>query len=155
MTRGMEIMIKALKERITALAHSVNGVAALEFALLAPILIVVMYGVYDYGQAMLKKTELRSATRAGAQFTLTGSTDSTAITSVVNAATNLTLSSVTVICNCADTTTGSVTATDVCSALTCTSPDAKLANVSASYSYDFLFGAKTLNLSANTTVRIE
>lgn len=47
-----------------------RGTAALEFGLLAPVLIVVLAGVVDLGNAMLTRIRLESAIAAGATYAL-------------------------------------------------------------------------------------
>jgi Flp pilus assembly protein TadG len=87
-----------------------SGVSTLEFGLLVPILIMFIVGGADYGLAMFKQLEMRSAARAGAQHAiLSRSHDSTNIQSIVENATNLTSTDITVtstaFCQCVDGST--------------------------------------------------
>ncbi len=50
--------------------RSVSGVASLELALLLPVLVLLVVGVFDYGLVIHQKTQLAHAARAGAQYAL-------------------------------------------------------------------------------------
>jgi Flp pilus assembly protein TadG len=87
-----------------------SGVAAIEFALVVPMLMVLTMGLIDFSMYIGTRIELEQALRAGGQFALQDHTDTTTITSAVQGATNLSSVSVTVgglACEC----TGGVTAT--------------------------------------------
>jgi Flp pilus assembly protein TadG len=45
-----------------------KGIAAIEFALMTPILVVLVLGAADYGTLMNTSASLRGATRAGAEY---------------------------------------------------------------------------------------
>lgn len=47
-----------------------NGVAGIEFALLSPILVALVFGIIDLGSATYVKREAQAAAQAGAQFAL-------------------------------------------------------------------------------------
>lgn len=92
-----------------------KGTSAIEFGLLAPILLIMLLGLIDFGFAWIKKMELSSAARAGAQYALLEGYDSTTVQSVVTNATNLTditFDTLTTYCQCEDGT--SVTCGDTC-----------------------------------------
>lgn len=48
-----------------------RGVSAIEFALVTPVVILIMMGVADYGNALQQMVRLQAAARAGAQVALT------------------------------------------------------------------------------------
>lgn len=54
----------------TALLKDSRGVALLEFALILPLLIVLVAGVYDIGRACAAEIDLYQAVRAGGQIAL-------------------------------------------------------------------------------------
>ena len=84
------------KDITARLASSRRGAAAVEFALLAPVIAVVVVSVADYGIAVYDKMELVSAARAVAQLAIVNKTNSTtterdAIDATVVASTNLSI----------------------------------------------------------------
>lgn len=98
-----------IKEFGAKLSRSVRGNVTVEFALISPILLIVILGLVDFGLAMSNKMELVSAARSGAQLALADSSDTSAIKSAVVAATDneITTSDVTTteFCECSDGTT--------------------------------------------------
>src|SRR3954451_24792019 len=89
------------------------GISALEFVVIAPLMLTMVLGVYDVGNAIQQSIELRQAVRAGGQYALAfpdaldiPSKISAAITDVP--ANTPTVSGVT--CSCVDKTTGAPTA---------------------------------------------
>ena len=50
--------------------RSVSGVASLELALLLPLLVLLVVGVFDFAMVIHQKTQLAHAARAGAQYAL-------------------------------------------------------------------------------------
>ena len=50
--------------------RSMSGVASLELALLLPLLVLLVVGVFDFGLVIHQKTQLAHAARAGAQYAL-------------------------------------------------------------------------------------
>lgn len=57
-----------------------RAVSALEFALVTPVVLLIMMGIADYGNALQQSLRLETAARAGAQVALTqpGDTRTTA-----------------------------------------------------------------------------
>lgn len=68
-----------LRETILAIWRDRDGVAALEFALMAPILLVMIMGIYDVGRAMSDTMRLETAARAGVEYALRAPSDSAGI----------------------------------------------------------------------------
>ena len=58
-----------------ALRKSEQGTIAIEFVLLAPILLVLVFGIVEFGRAYNAKVELTSAVREGARALALGSDD--------------------------------------------------------------------------------
>jgi Flp pilus assembly protein TadG len=83
--------------RFTADRH---GVAALELALLAPTLLLLLMGIFDFGKMTYTVMKLHAAAQAGAQYVYANPTSctTTAVASAVTNATTLTLQTPTVNC---------------------------------------------------------
>lgn len=64
-----------------------RGVSAIEFALVMPVVMLIMLGVADYGNALQQSLRLEAAARAGAQvaFTRPGDTGTTAFPAATDA----------------------------------------------------------------------
>ncbi len=140
---------------LTRRAHAdAGGAAAVEFALLAPVLVVVISGIAGYGLAMFDKLDLVAATRAGAQLALIDSSDTNAIENAVVAATglNITTADVTTnsFCECLDGTT-------ITCGLTCAdgSDNRTFMTITASFDHTVLLIGNTISLTGQTTVRIQ
>jgi Flp pilus assembly protein TadG len=90
----------ALIAHLKTLAHAQRGNSAIEFGLLAPILILLTIGVVDLGVGLYQQQQVQAAAQAGAQAALSGgsgvNTGATSYgTNIENAATNSTSLSVT------------------------------------------------------------
>ena len=92
---------------ISRLARDRSGNAAVEFALIAPILVALLIGVIDLGKIAYDRSDMLAATRAGAQYLMAGGSDMTRAESVIrNAWTEMPQDgavSVSRICECAGT----------------------------------------------------
>lgn len=140
--------------RISApLASSRRGAAAVEFALLVPVIVAGLTGVANYGLAMYNKMELVSAARAGAQMAIRDREDSTSIKQAVVDSTNLNIT-------VADVTTSEscLCAVDGLSA-TCgvlcpdNEPTQYYMTVTVSQDFTLLLLGTTINLSGSVKVR--
>lgn len=84
-----------------------RGVAAVEFAIVAPALLLLMLGCFDIGNYIQTSLRLERAARAGAQYAVANSTDMAAVQARVIAAwPELTTANVplpTLACQCAGT----------------------------------------------------
>ncbi len=80
------------------------GIAAAEFALVAPVVILIVLSIYDVGRAVWRTTQLETAARIGAQYAFANPTDNAGITSRVQASlsgwTGLTISPTSMACQC-------------------------------------------------------
>ena len=101
--------------RMSLALRSSRGIAATEFAVVAPMLILVLLSTADFGMAMVRMLRLEAAARAGAQYAFFHPQDSSGITSVVQGnlagLTGATIQPPTMACKCdngasADCTTG-------------------------------------------------
>jgi len=135
-----------------------RGTAAVELAILAPVIGTLITGAWDFGNALLQQERLSNAARAGAAFALTNTADSTDYTGMVQAARN----------DASDTTDAlHVTAQQVCTCPTGTSVSCTgscsggsvwtYAQVTVSENYTTLisypFATNPLNLTSTVTVR--
>jgi len=68
-----------------------RGVAAMEFALLAPVLTTLVIGLVDFGNLAYASMEVQVAAHAGADYALHSGWNSTAIASAVTGATGMTI----------------------------------------------------------------
>ena len=99
--------LRFLTRRLAALAKlSRRGAAAVEFALLVPVVVVGLTYVADLGRSTFQKIEMESAARAGAQMAIRARANTSAIEQTTVDSTNLTITtndvSVSNICRCAD-----------------------------------------------------
>jgi Flp pilus assembly protein TadG len=69
-----------------------RGAAAVEFALLLPLLLLIVFGLIDFGRALNAQITLTQAAREGARLDALGGTTSQVCARVVTAATSLNLS---------------------------------------------------------------
>ena len=97
--------MKALSQYLKIFSKSKSGVAAVEFALVAPVLLIMALSSIDASTAISDSLDLKTAARIGAEYALTNSDDSAGIQAAVVAATSnsadtMTVSS-TVFCECA------------------------------------------------------
>ena len=136
------------------LAFSRRGAAAVEFAILVPVILAALTGIVNFGLVMFDKMELVSAARAGAQLALIDRTDTTGIAQAVVASTNLSLTTsdvtTTEFCECADGTT-------VTCGTTCVdaSSNRYFMTISASYNHTLLLLGTTMSLTGSTTIRTQ
>lgn len=133
-----------------------RGTSAIEFGMLAPVLLVVVMAVAELGNGIFHKMELTSAARAGAQYAILKGYSSSTIATVVQGSTNL--SGITVTsgqsCECSSGATPSGTAPSC----TCSSGTVqKFITVTAAYSYVPMFARfkSSYNLSESITIREE
>ena len=78
--------------RLIAFWRAQDGVAAVEFGLLAPMLLLIIAAVVDLGLAYSAEIKVQQSAQAGAQYALLHGFDSTKISSAVRSATNLSVS---------------------------------------------------------------
>lgn len=131
--------------------RSNRGVAAIEFALIVPVLLILMLGLTDYGLAMFTKMELTGAVRAGAQLALSDKDDIPKIVQAVVDATNnaagITVTAVET-CKCDDETT--VTCGDTCGDL---SDNRYFMTVTATQDFSYIFISTDVTLTETAIIR--
>ena len=155
-----------------------RGVAVLEFAVVTPILVLLLLPLVDLGLGFYVKTQLMTAAQAGTQYAFVNGwsgTSTTTQTSILSAVSNATgLGSVSaspapaLACGCADGTTivysspGGAFSPSSCSTMTACASGQKpgaYVTVSTQVSYKpvftYLIFSGTTTLSATSTVRIQ
>lgn len=73
-----------------------QGQAIVEFALVVPILLLLLVGIMEFGLAFSADLNLQNATREGARLAVTGATDAQITQRVINTASTLDPSKLTV-----------------------------------------------------------
>lgn len=128
------------------LRADLSGVSAVEFALIAPVLLVMVLGMADLGRYYFSKMEVMGAVRAGAQYVILHGYDgsasaTTAVTSVIQNATSagsgIAVDGVSQVCICSD---GANPSPNTCAG-TCNAGETlwEYAQISASYSFTPMF----------------
>jgi Flp pilus assembly protein TadG len=65
-----------------------HGLAAVEFAMVAPLLILMLIGMIDLGAGFYRRMQVETASHAGAQYAALGAFDATMVATAVTTATN-------------------------------------------------------------------
>jgi len=136
-------------------ACSERGAAAVEFALIIPVVLAALTGIANYGLAMYNKMELVGAARAGAQQAIIDRTDTTAIKNAVVNSSNVGITSADVTTTesylCADGTVVSLS-TDTC---VNNDPLQYFMTVTANQNFTLLLLGTTISLSGSVKVRTQ
>ncbi len=85
--RAALVIQRALCRFLSHRGDAIAGVAAIEFAIIAPILVLLMLCTVDVGMGFYRKMQVQNAARAGAQYALTHGFAVDAISSAVLSAT--------------------------------------------------------------------
>jgi len=96
-----------MRRRTARPAPRDRGAAAVEFALLLPMLLLLVFGIIDFGRALNAQITLTQAAREGARLDALGRSNVAAGTQA--AATGLSPVSVTVVTSCLPNATGDAT----------------------------------------------
>lgn len=144
-----------------------DGTALIEFAIIAPVIFVIVLGVLDFGLLAFRQMEVQNAVQAGAEYAVQNGYSSTSIsTAVINASPTFAGEGLTVtvneFCGCPSSTGVTQISTGTCSATsTCTGSAVvgNYVNVSASATYDTVvryahFKLGSYPLTASATVRV-
>jgi Flp pilus assembly protein TadG len=96
------------KVRLSRLWRAHEGLGAIEFGFIAPVLLTPLLGVIDFGMAFWQQMEIANAADAGAQWGMQNTYSSSSIQTVVQAATSLTIPTTNITpsnpCGCATST---------------------------------------------------
>jgi Flp pilus assembly protein TadG len=164
--RTIEAPARRLSRRISGriFARAIgdtSGVAAIEFGIIAPILVLMVVAAADIGMGFYRKIQVEGAAQAGAQWAIRNGFDTNAITNAVTSATSASSISVSPapaqFCGCA---TGTNISSATCGT-TCPSgvQVGTYATVSAQMTYNTIlpygFFPSTYNLSSQSTVRLQ
>ncbi|MEI8395566.1 MAG: TadE/TadG family type IV pilus assembly protein [Rhodospirillaceae bacterium] len=134
-----------------------DGFAAVEFALIAPILVVALLGMFDFGQKAYFASELQQSVRSGGQYAIgTGhAADIDGITTIIQTSSKLTgivVDALVSVCYCANG------ASIACTGTTCSDSSSvgNYVTITAHYTYTpliqyFTVGNRTL--TSSVTVR--
>lgn len=87
-----------MNHRLARKARQDRGAAAVEFALLLPLLLLLVFGIIDFGRALNAQITLTQAAREGARLESLG--ESNVVSSTQGAATGLSPVTVTVVSSC-------------------------------------------------------
>jgi Flp pilus assembly protein TadG len=102
-----------------------RGAAAVEFALILPLLMLLVFGIIDFGRALNAQITLTQAAREGARLDALGQSNAAVVSRTQTAATGLNLNA----------PNGSVTETQVCMPNAGATADAQ---VTVSYQFSFI-----------------
>ena len=151
--------MKRIRSIIQRFKASQSGASAIEFAMIASFLSIVLLNIVDIAIFMYNKMGITSAVRAGAQYVLVARSNATTalIQGVIQDATNLSPLSVTVdsnLCGCSDGTTF------VCETKTCgTGGTSKhvyyYTSLGATYTHAWIFWPGTSNINVSTQIRTD
>jgi Flp pilus assembly pilin Flp len=75
--------LSALRSTTRSFARSQTGASAVEFALIAPFLLVVLLGIAEVGWMTYQRTDMHGAVRSGAQYVMNGGRDLDTAESIV------------------------------------------------------------------------
>jgi Flp pilus assembly protein TadG len=73
-------------KRLRSLYRDTRGVSAVEFSIIAPVLMAMVIAVMEGGLLTLRSYDMRAAINSGAQYIMQGGTDSAAAKAIVMAA---------------------------------------------------------------------
>lgn len=146
-------------QRIRFFRRDNCGASAIEFAMIASVLSIILLNVVDIAVYMQRKMEIVGAVRAGAQYALVDSQNATLplITSVVQDATTLSGVNVTVdldLCGCSDGAMFSCSSGTACGSGT-TGRRHAYAEINASYIHTWIFFPGTVEITSQATIRTQ
>lgn len=144
----------------TRFVRDERGGILVNFALIAPVMLMLLMAMFDYGAAFFDTMALQSAARAAAQYGMADPSDTAGIAAVATSATNLNADDLTVT---SSTSCGCANGTAVACGVTPPCPDGSFkrtfVNVSVSKPHTpilpFPFGESVATLSAAATMRIQ
>jgi Flp pilus assembly protein TadG len=140
-------MLSCISKEFGRLRHDRRGVSAIEFAAIAPIMVIAMLGAYDLGNAAQQQIDLQEAVRSGGAYAMGHPTDVAGIQTIVanSLPSGWTLTNpggvAAVACSCLDPSSGNVTNLTGCTTTnfdTCASGSGLLVSVTATMAYTAL-----------------
>jgi len=82
-----------MRERWSRFWRANEGLGAIEFGFVAPVLVAILLGILDFGLAFWNQMEVANAADSGTQWAMVNSFDANSITQVAQAATSLSIPS--------------------------------------------------------------
>ena len=82
----MNLIRKIFQRHLTRFFREADGTSAIEFALIAPMLLVVVVALADVSNMAFGSSNMQTAVRAGVHYAMAGGTDATVAQSQGNAA---------------------------------------------------------------------
>lgn len=82
-------ILRQVRLAFVRFARCSRGASAVELALLSPVLLLLLVGVFDFGMAINGKMQLNNAATAGAQFAVLDDRDAEGLRAAVSSATQL------------------------------------------------------------------
>lgn len=149
-------VLNRTREIIQAFRHNNVGASAVEFAIIASFMSIILLNIVDIAMFMYKKMEVTGAVRAGAQYALVNTTTATPalIAGVVTDSTTIATMTVDVddnLCGCSDGTTFT------CGASTCgagtTGRTHSYTTIDASHTHTWIFYPGTIDITASAQIR--
>lgn len=77
--------MKPIVSTLRSFAASRRANVAIEFALITPVLIVLLIGAVDYGRMTFERSDMFAATRSGTQYFMAGGADNTRAATIISA----------------------------------------------------------------------
>lgn len=137
-----------------------RGASAIEFAMIASVLSIILLNVVDISQYMFRQMQVTGAVRAGAQYALVNPSnlsDALVASVVTNAGTLAGLvvtSDLTDNCGCSDGTKFRCSSVTTCSGAT-TGRVQRYATINASYTHTWIFYPGDVEITATATIRTQ
>lgn len=140
-------------------ARNDRGASAIEFAMIAAFMSIILLNVVDIAIFVYRKMEITGAVRAGAQYALVDAENATSalITSVVQDSTTLSGVSVTVdmnLCGCSDGSSFACDSGTTCGAGT-SGRTHQYTDISADFTHTWIFLPGTTTISSQATIRTQ
>jgi Flp pilus assembly protein TadG len=149
-----------LRRIVFAVGRDIDGVAATEFAFIAPVLMVMLLCTIDLGTGIYRKMQVQNAAQAGAEYAIVhgfSSSISNAVTSATSFSSIAATPAPSEFCGCPSSTT--VTSASCSSTCSDGTMAGTYVTVSAQGTYSTIFSYPTLpssfQFSAQSTVRIQ
>jgi len=157
-------MPRSVHATLNCLRRDRRGVSAIEFAIIASVMVTLLLGAYDLGNAAMRQIQLQQAVRLGGVYAMNRPTDitgiRTAVASVLPAGWTLTNPGgvAAVACSCLDPGAGGTTALAGCTAAdfdTCTAPNtATMISLTATMAYTTLTPLFAAAIPSNTATYV-
>jgi Flp pilus assembly pilin Flp len=137
------------------LVRDARGVAAVEFAVMLPLLVLVLLGVLDLGQASEQTIRLEAAARAGAQYGLYFPEDGAGITQRVRDAlpsgwTDITVAPPAMVCECP--ASGTIACANAAS---CAEPVRRFLPITVTRPFEARLLTRITQLTGDVTLRLQ